>query len=345
MRVKEDQDSAGPGSLGGFGNPLRDQLAIAQLITEHAADAIFLLDGEGRTTFANPAAEAMFGWAADELQGKVLHDLIHYKRPDGSPFPMTECPLGNVFASGRSLRLHEDLFFRKDGSPIPVACSNAAVLGDGGVAGGVLIVRDISERQESERQRQLLLGELNHRVKNTLAVVQSIAHQSFKGGDLQASRAAFEGRLAALSRAHDLLTETNWTSAPLTEVVARALLPFAGEERIEIAGPEVTLPPKACLSVAIGIHELATNAAKYGALSADGGRVSVTWDVRPGDDGPTLHLLWAEAGGPLVRKPEGRGFGSRMIEALAAELHGRVTVSFDPEGLRCTLEAPVPPQE
>jgi len=238
--------------------------------------------------------------------------------------------------------MHEDLFFRRDGGEVPVACSNAAILKDGEVAGGVLIVRDITERQQAERQRQLLLGELNHRVKNTLAVVQSIAQQSFKGVAAEASRAAFEGRLAALSAAHDLLTVSHWSAASLEDVIRKAVLPFAEVNRIQISGPEITLPPRACVALAIGIHELATNATKYGALSAGEGRVRVSWEVRDESSEPMFHLLWAEQGGPVVQKPTGRGFGSRMIQALASELHGRVETTFEPTGLICLLVASVP---
>ncbi len=125
---------------------LEDQLAITRTITENAADAIFLLDGQGRTTFANAAAEQMFGWSVDELKGKTLHDVVHYRHLDGRPFPMAECPLAQVFAYGRSLKLYEDVFFHKDGSAVHVACSNAAIKNGQGIRGGVVIVRDITER-------------------------------------------------------------------------------------------------------------------------------------------------------------------------------------------------------
>jgi PAS domain S-box-containing protein len=163
--------------LDAYSGDLDDDLAVARLVTEHAADAIFLLDGEGCTTFANPAAEALFGWPLSELKGMTLHEVVHYKHPDGRPYPMDECPLGQVFASGRSLKLHEDVFFHKDGSPVPVACSNAAISRRGQVVGGVIIVRDISERHEAERRQQLLLNELNHRVKNTRLLSKALLNK------------------------------------------------------------------------------------------------------------------------------------------------------------------------
>jgi PAS domain S-box-containing protein len=118
-------------------------VAVTRLITDHAVDGIFLLGPDGRTTFANPAAVAMFGWSLDELRRHKLHDLIHHQHPDGRAYPMSDCPLGRVFETGESLRLHEDVFFRRDGQAVHVACSNAAIVSGGSVMGGVLIVRDV----------------------------------------------------------------------------------------------------------------------------------------------------------------------------------------------------------
>ena len=130
---------------------LQEQLAISRLVIEHAADAVFLLNQDGATVYANPAAEAMFGWSKSELQGRKLHEVLHYQHPDGRPFPMDDCPLGLVFFSGKSLHSHEDTFFHKDGHGVPVACSNAPVLRDGVVEGGVLIVRDISDARRAQQ--------------------------------------------------------------------------------------------------------------------------------------------------------------------------------------------------
>jgi PAS domain S-box-containing protein len=141
---------------------LQEQLAFSQLVMEHAADAIFLLNDEGRTVYANPAAERMFGYARSEFEGRKLHEVIHDRHPDGSPYPMEDCPLGRVFFSGRSLYSHEDTFFHKDGRPIPVACSNAPVTRDGAVEGGVLIVRDTSDA----RRAQQALAESEARFRN-----------------------------------------------------------------------------------------------------------------------------------------------------------------------------------
>ena len=199
---------------------------------------------------------------------------------------------------------------------------------------------DITQRKEWERRQRLLVNELNHRVKNTLAIIQSIAHQSFRAGvDPLVARAGFESRLAALSAAHNLLTEQNWEAASLSQIVADALSAVAQPQRITIEGPDLALAPKTAVSLAMALHELGTNAVKYGALSNDSGTVAIRWSTGDG----RLRLEWREAGGPPVMPPARRGFGSRMIErGLAAELSGSVTIDFAQSGLVCTVDAPLP---
>ena len=207
------------------------------------------------------------------------------------------------------------------------------------------IARDVAERSwaaveraRAEQHQLLLINELNHRVKNTLASVQAIAFQTLRGeASLAEARARFEARLMALSGAHDLLTEENWGGASLERVVNDAIEHLAGEAgRFAVEGEPLRLAPRAALALTMALHELGTNAAKYGALSVDGGRVSIDW-TRSGD---RLRLHWRETGGPPVVPPTRRGFGSRLIErGLAADLGGAASLHFDPAGLRCDIEA------
>ena len=170
------------------------------------------------------------------------------------------------------------------------------------IVGASKIARDITERRRAERLQQTLVHELNHRVKNILATVQAIARQTFRSGPLDSrARETFEARLHALSRAHDLLTRENWDGAEMAAVVAQVLAPYQ-RQRFEIEGPQLRLPPRVALALTLALHELATNAAKYGALSVPSGRVAITWAVRPGDP-PHLALRWQEHGGPLVSPP------------------------------------------
>ncbi|HEY0627240.1 MAG TPA: HWE histidine kinase domain-containing protein [Allosphingosinicella sp.] len=197
---------------------------------------------------------------------------------------------------------------------------------------------DIHEQKVAEEHQRLLINELNHRVKNTLATVQAIAFQTLKGNiSLTEARSRFEARLLALSNAHNLLTEQNWEGAPLHRVVADSIAPLAGERtRIDMEGAAIWLAPRAALALALALHELSTNAIKYGALSNDGGRVSISWRT----EGDTLRFEWKERDGPPVEAPVGRGFGSRLIErGLAADLGGTATLHFEPDGLCCVIEA------
>ena len=196
---------------------------------------------------------------------------------------------------------------------------------------------DIHEKKVAEEHQRLLINELNHRVKNSLATVQAIAFQTLRGDTpLAEARARFEARLIALSKAHNLLTEQNWERAALERVVRDATEHLGGERRFCVSGPEVWLSPRAALALALALHELGTNAAKYGALSADCGRVEIAWT----DDGGTLRLDWKEHGGPAVAAPTRRGFGSRLIEqGLGGDLGGEARIAFEADGLRCTVEA------
>jgi PAS domain S-box-containing protein len=232
-------------------------------------------------------------------------------------------------------------YLRPDGSRVPVRVAAAVVPGKPHQI--VVHVSDISARRRAEAHQRLLVDELNHRVKNTLAIVQGIAQQIFKGeADGPAAREAFEGRLAALSAAHNVLTERKWERASVREVVNSTIAPYSGQPApFSIDGPDVDLSPKTAVALALSLHELCTNAAKYGGLSVPGGRVELAWAC----DEERLRLRWRELGGPPVLAPARRGFGTRMLErGLAAELGGKVTIAFDADGVVCTLDAPLPPQ-
>lgn len=202
----------------------------------------------------------------------------------------------------------------------------------------------VLERKRTEEHQRLLLNELNHRVKNTLAIVQSVASQTFKGDAASpGARLAFDNRLAALAAAHDVLTAENWEAASIHEIIGRTGLGCgAADERFRAQGPEVRLPPRAAMSLAMALHELCTNAVKYGALSNGSGSVRISWEIVRDFAIPAFRLEWVESGGPAVSSPGRRGFGSKMIEkALASELGGSVQLSFDVGGVRCMIEAPL----
>lgn len=202
---------------------------------------------------------------------------------------------------------------------------------------------DVTEREEAERARELLVDELNHRVKNTLSIVQGIAHQTFRNNtDTVEARRAFEGRLGALGHAHNLLTEANWENASFGEL-AQLTLDTKGINAgiVFLDGPKILLSPKQAVSLAMLLHELCTNARKYGAMSVDKGQVMLNWWTTD-DARPQLWIRWQERGGPLVSPPTRRGFGSVLLErTLAHDLDGKVTIDFKPEGLLCSIVIPL----
>jgi two-component sensor histidine kinase len=213
----------------------------------------------------------------------------------------------------------------------------------GRIVGASKIARDVTDKRRHEERRQLLINELNHRVKNTLATVQSLAAQTFRGETQTRAFGQFESRLVALSSAHDVLTEENWEGADLRELIERTISPICvNPQRIDISGPALRLRPKVALSLSMAFHELCTNAVKYGALVDGCGRIKIGWEAHEVDSERRLHLRWEESGGPKVEKPQHKGFGSRLLErALCHELGTQVELTFAPTGVVCEIETPL----
>jgi two-component sensor histidine kinase len=212
--------------------------------------------------------------------------------------------------------------------------------------GGVLLLtglafalRMAATIARGEMLHDLLIDELNHRVKNTLALMQAIGVQTFRSAS-KTERSKFEGRLSALAEAHNLLSQEKWQGSELKEVIGRALQPFllANPDRIRMSGPNVPLSPRLAVVLSMIVHEIATNAAKYGALSNETGTVRLDWEITEDAPKPRLRMIWTEAGGPVVTAPVQRGFGSRLIERSARDqLGGEATVDFLPRGVVYTI--------
>jgi PAS domain S-box-containing protein len=266
--------------------------------------------------------------ALPELAGQGFYDLLDSVFASGEPYVGLSAPVMLVRAPGGA---PEERFLDFIYQPIREP---------GGAVIGIFVEgSDVTERVRAEDQRKLLLDELNHRVKNTLATVQSIAAQTVRATpDPVAFRSAFEARLMALSGVHNVLTSANWEGARLDELLALELSPY-GAARYRLDGPPVTLTAQEALTFALVTHELATNAAKYGALSTPDGCVRVNWSVaRDAAGGRRLTMDWRESGGPTVVAPTRQGFGSRLIQrSIQVDMHGETTMSFDPEGLRCRI--------
>ena len=218
---------------------------------------------------------------------------------------------------------------------------------DGAVVLLLLSVLDISERKRAERQKTLMINELNHRVKNTLTLIQAIASRTFKNA-APTALLSFEARLFALSNAHDVLTREGWSGADLREIVENSIAPYRGvaDSAFIVEGASVRLSPPSALSMAMTLHELCTNALKHGALSVPSGIVRIVWMVSESADSRRLFFHWTERGGPAVSQPARAGFGTRLIaRSLAAELGAKVDLRFAPEGVVCDMSVSLPPPE
>lgn len=301
----------------------------------------------GRIVAANRRSVAISGHPTRFSAGMEQYEEWAGRHADGRAVESQEYPLARVIARGEERPELELLYARPDGREVWLRLIGAPIRdAEGTLLGAVVACVDIDrERRDAEALRgqearqRLLINELNHRVKNTLATVQSMILQSLRGtADAEEVRVRLLGRVFALAAAHDVLTRTTWEGAPLRDVLEGAIAPLrpADPARIGFDGPAVLLPPRAVLALSLAIHELAANAAKHGALSQEGGSVQLSWRH---DDG-VLRLRWAERGGPPVAPPTHHGFGSRLIErGLAHELGGGATLEFLPDGLVCSIEA------
>jgi PAS domain S-box-containing protein len=305
-------------------------------IFEQTSDLIITADLDQVITDCNPSAAAAVGLTRREAIGRRISEFV---LPED--FERTTAMLRQKLDKGGTTRY--DVRVRNTaGEWLFWEINSGLTFDDANTPVGLHVVgRDITARKKWEEHQRLLVGELNHRVKNTLSVVQSLALQTFRGAAVPKDIVtAFEHRLRALADTHNVLTRENWESADLRELIQSTLQVHApAADRFTLDGPPLRLPPQAAVTIALSFNELATNAAKYGALSQSGGRIAVSWTA---DDG-RLRLRWEETGGPSVASPSHKGFGSRMIErALPRELGGQVTLDYAPEGLVCMIDAPLP---
>ena len=293
--------------------------------------------------FANDSFLKLTKYTRDEVLGQSFNFLMA-RGADKAALTRIEAEFKGDDHSGSEIR-----YRRKDGSEFWASIFISPVRDENGnIIQYFASFTDLTKHKGEQEQSRMLIDELNHRVKNTLATVQSIVSQALRNEtDPAAIREAIESRLFALSRSHDLLTRENWASAGLHDVIDAALEPFGiangRKERFVITGTNIRFSPNAALALGIAFHELATNAVKYGAFSNDHGCITVDWAVTPSSNGSRLILHWREKDGPRVAPPTRKGFGSRVVErGLAHELKGSVELDYRPEGLVCTLDIPAP---
>ena len=307
---------------------LRDVTRRLDAILDNTTMSVFLMDDRQHCVFMNKAAEQLTGYRFAETAGRPLHDVIHHSYPDGTPFPLEDCAIDRAFPKNAGTQ-GEEVFVHRDGSFYPVAFTASPVRDDqANVVGTVVEVRDISEDRRNKEARDLLMREVDHRARNVLAIVYSLV-QLTRAGDLQTYKSILTGRIDALSRAQTSLASRQWKGGALHDVVRDSLDALCSTERINWDGPDVSLSPEQVQPISMLLHELATNANKYGSLSADEGLVSVRWRI----EGGQVLLTWQETGGPPVVEPVREGFGSILKNSLTRQLQGRIDRTWSPGGL------------
>jgi PAS domain S-box-containing protein len=318
----------------------RARLAESEARFRDMADSaplpVWVTDCRGMLEFANRAFRELAGLELEQLTGDAWAQLMH---------PDDRARIARIREDARAVRRPNswEARFRIHGQWRWLRTASRARFDQmGEFQGYVGMAQDITEERQAEERQQLLINELNHRVKNTLATIQSLARQTLREGvSIVEARERLTERLLALSTAHNVLTRANWESADIADIAREAVRPYDEPQhsRIEIDGPRARVAPNVALAISMALHELATNAQKYGGLSAPNGRVSLQW--APDLAGGAVHLEWRESGGPPVSPPQSKGFGSRLLSGLTAELGAAAVVDYAPAGLVCRLRAPV----
>ena len=315
----------------------RDQAHLAAIVAS-SEDAIISHDLEGTITSWNGGAEKIYGYNASEMIGQPMSTLLDDVQIDEWPDNLARLRQGEPVIDIDISRVTKgDRVIYVSLTISPMRNSQGVIIGASAVA------RDIAMRKIAEQQAELMMAELDHRVKNILAIVSSVVSQTLKAdGTAEAARVEIEGRIQAISRAHGLLTELGGIEGSLRELVAIELQPYNHRDNVSISGDDVVLSSRANLSMALALHELATNAAKYGALSTTEGRLDVSWRVVGASEQPELEIVWLETAGPPVAIPSRRGFGTKLIElSLVRGLKAKVNREFLPTGVRCQIAVPL----
>ena len=336
-------------AMGGDDNSSSDNASqfLVSLI-EGSDDAIVSKDLNGIIQTWNPGATRVFGYEANEAVGRSIKMLIPDESKHEEDMILAKIRAGEHIAHYQAIRRH------KSGRDIYVSLTISPIRNrQGEVVGASKIARDITEQKRIEQQleqervrlvvaeeaRELLLREIQHRVKNTLGNVLAVAAQTFKSAP-RAEHVTFSGRIQALAAAHALLTQSDVNRTTVRAVVQHAAEPFqsANHPRFTISGEDGELDSAKAVTLSMILHELGTNAVKYGALSTDAGTVDVHWKRDDGAAKPRIRLVWQEKNGPPVQPPQRRGFGSTLIERALSGTQGKAKLSFDPDGLICTIE-------
>jgi PAS domain S-box-containing protein len=318
----------------------RQHAAVMAAVLNTVEEAIITIDAKGMVKDLNPAAARVFGYGADEVIGRNVKMLMpepYHSEHDGYISNYLKTGEAKVIGFGREVSGR-----RKDGSifPMELAVTEMTVSGRRMFTG---VVRDITERKQVEQHQELLVAELDHRVKNVLAQVAVVAMSTRQGSrSIDEFLRSLNGRIQSMAAAHTLLSKSGWQSVGLDALVRNQLAPYATDTNVTINGTDVMLIAAEIQAVARVLHELVTNAAKHGALSTPGGHVSVSWNRQPTGDGANLMLVWQEQGGPPVKSEIQSSYGTNLIRHLIPhELGGMVELVLAAEGVSCRIEIPI----
>lgn len=323
---------------------LRESEERLRLIVENARDhAIFIIDAEGRVIDWREGAETVFGYSAAEIVGED-GDILYTPEDRAQAVPEKERATARVEGKAPNVRWH----LRKDGGRVFIeGVATALRDADGALTGFLKIGQDVTERHAAEQRQKTLMAELQHRVRNTLAVVRSIVRRTAENSDdLQEMVDHLQGRIDAFARVQAVVTRDLDAGVDLTALIADELLAHSIHEgkRLKIEGPDLCLLAKPAEAMSLAIHELTTNSVKYGALGTSDGEVRVSWTKRRGEGGETLHFTWAEQGRDRTLVVAQRtGFGFELLQrTLPYELDAETEIRFEREGMRFTLRMPLP---
>jgi PAS domain S-box-containing protein len=306
-------------------------------IVEHSDDAILSKDLTGIITSWNIGAEQIFGYKAAEIVGQSILKLIPPDRQGEEGFILEQ------IRKGERIKQYDTVRRRKDGTLVDVSLTVSPILVDGQIVGASKIARDITARKQAHLAQTHLLRELNHRTKNLLAVADSIVRQTSRSSPPEEMVDRISRRLHALSVSQDLMIDSEWRGADITDIIQWQLAPIVDEHagRIKLSGPACKLTPRTAQALGLAIFELATNALKFGSLSAQDGTVLIAWSIADNAGKREFRMSWQEAGGPPVIQPAHCGFGSTITERMIARsLLGSAKVTYAPAGLIWEIVAP-----
>lgn len=307
--------------------------------------AVYTTDAAGRITYFNSAAVKLWGHRPTLGTSEWCGSWKLYW-PDGMPMAHADCPMAIALKEQRPVRGMEAIAERPDGTRVPFMAAPTPLFdATGKLVGAVNMLIDITDRKQAEDQQALLVRELHHRVKNTLATVQAIMSSTARSATtIEEFRDALIGRIGSLAKTHLLLSDEGG-AVDFESILRKELGAFdSGRDgRMTLSGPLVELPSQLAVTIGMAVHELTTNAVRFGALSVPEGKVDVTWSVTIAAKGRRLDFEWVESGGPRVKKPKHKGFGTRLVDiVLPGQIQAKAGIDYRPEGVRMTCSVPLP---